>query len=63
MEQEITMKELIALMNDKDGDFIIHVKFGEEAGADEGKAESTEERIRSFCFSGTHLGCTIRAKY
>ena len=34
MEQEITMQELIALMNDQDGDFIIHVKFGEEADAD-----------------------------
>lgn len=47
MEQEITMKELIALMNDKDGDFIIHVKFGEEADADAGNAESTESGIRT----------------
>ncbi len=43
MEQEITIKELIALMNDKDGDFIIHVKLGEEADADERIAEVTEE--------------------
>lgn len=43
MEQEITMKELIALMNDRDGEFIIHVKFGEEADADERIAESTEK--------------------
>lgn len=34
------MKELIALMNDQKGDFIIHVKFGEEADADAEKAES-----------------------
>lgn len=47
MEQEITMKELIALMNDHEGDFIIHVKFGEEDDADAGKAESTEIGIRT----------------
>ena len=29
MEQEMTMQELIALMNDRDGEFIIHVEFRE----------------------------------
>ncbi|MCQ4756923.1 MAG: hypothetical protein PHD56_06630 [Anaerostipes sp.] len=43
MEQEITMQELIALMNDQKGDFIIHVEFGEEADADGKNAESPEE--------------------
>ncbi len=47
MEQEITLKELIALMNDKDGEFIVHVKFGEEADADAEKAEGTEIGIRT----------------
>lgn len=42
MEQEITMQELIALMNDQKGEFIVHVEFGEEADADERYAESTE---------------------
>lgn len=45
MEQDMTMKELIALINNQDGDFIIHVEFGEEADAD-GKTEA-EERIRT----------------
>ena len=31
MEQELTMEELIALINSQEGDFIISVKFGEEA--------------------------------
>lgn len=47
MEQEITMKELIALMNDHNGEFIVHVKFGEEADADGRLAESTEEQLRT----------------
>ena len=34
MEQKLTMEELIALINSQKGDFIISVKFGEEAGSD-----------------------------
>ena len=34
MEQELTMEELIALINGKKGDFIIHIEFGEEAVKD-----------------------------
>ncbi len=30
MEQEITLKELIALINSQEGNFIIHVNLGEE---------------------------------
>ena len=30
MEQEITIKELIALINNTEGEFIIHVELGEE---------------------------------
>lgn len=47
MEQEITMQELIALMNDHNGEFIVHVKFGEEADADDRVAESAEEQFRT----------------
>ena len=31
MEQEITVKELIALMNDREGDFMIQVKLEEDS--------------------------------
>ena len=31
MEQELTMEELIALINSQKGDFVIRVEFGEEA--------------------------------
>ena len=34
MEQELTMEELIALINSKKGDFVISVEFGEEAVSD-----------------------------
>lgn len=34
MEQELTMEELIALINSQKGDFIIRVEFGEEDGND-----------------------------
>lgn len=47
MEQEMTMQELIALMNDTEGEFIVHVKFGEEADADGRLAESSEEQFRT----------------
>ena len=31
MEQELTVEELIALINSQKGDFIIRIEFGEEA--------------------------------
>ncbi len=31
MEQELTMEELIALINSQKDDFVIRVEFGEEA--------------------------------
>ena len=31
MEQELTVEELIALVNNQEGDFIIRIEFGEEA--------------------------------
>ncbi len=31
MEQELTVEELIALVNSQKGDFVIRVEFGEEA--------------------------------
>ena len=31
MEQELTVEELIALINCQKGDFIIRIEFGEEA--------------------------------
>lgn len=34
MEQELTMEELIALINSQNGDFIISVELGEEAVSD-----------------------------
>ena len=37
MEQELTVEELIALVNSQKGDFIISVKFGEEADCDASK--------------------------
>ena len=33
MEQEISLKELIACINAQEGEFIIHVNLGEEAEA------------------------------
>ena len=47
MEQEITMQELIALMNAQTKDFIIHVTFGEEADADGRMAENSEEQFQT----------------
>lgn len=40
MEQEITVKELIALMNDREGDFMIQVKLEEEDSYEERDKES-----------------------
>ena len=34
MEQELTMEEFIALINSQEGDFVISIGFGEEAGSD-----------------------------
>lgn len=34
MEQELTMEELIALINNQKGDFIIRIEFGEENDKD-----------------------------
>ena len=34
MEREVTMEEIVQLVNESQGDFIIHVKFGEEADMD-----------------------------
>lgn len=31
MEREVTMEELVKLVKDQEGDFIIHISFGEEA--------------------------------
>ena len=42
MEQELTMEELIALINSQQDDFIIRVEFGEEAGSD-----AKEERLQT----------------
>ena len=42
MEQELTVEELIALVNSQKGDFIIRIEFGEEAGSD-----VREERLQT----------------
>ena len=33
MEKEITMEELLKLLQSQDGEFIIHVEFGKEEGS------------------------------
>ncbi len=43
MEQEITLQELIALMNDTEGEFIFHVQIGEEADVDGRTPEISQE--------------------
>lgn len=40
MEQEITVKDLIALMNDCEGDFMIQVELEEEDSHEERDKES-----------------------
>ena len=42
MEQELTMEEFIALINGQEGDFVIGIEFGEEAGSD-----AKEERLQT----------------
>lgn len=34
MEREVTMKEIVKLVKDQEGDFIIHISIGEEADTD-----------------------------
>ena len=46
MEQELTMEELIALINSQKGDFVIRVEFGEEA-----VSRSEERRVGKECRS------------
>jgi hypothetical protein len=35
VQKEITMEELVKLVNESTGEFIIHVEFGEERDSDE----------------------------
>ena len=44
MEQELTVEELIALVNSQKGDFIIRIEFGEEADSCD-----REERLQTCC--------------
>ena len=37
MEKEITMEELVKMVNESSGEIIIHVGLGEERDSDEGK--------------------------
>lgn len=41
MEKEITMEELVQMINEKEGEFVIHVNLGEESDSDE------EESVKS----------------
>ena len=41
--KELTVSELITLINDKEGDFVISIGFGEEADEN----EKTSERIQA----------------
>jgi len=34
MEREVTMQEIVKLVKDQEGDFIIHISIGEEADTD-----------------------------
>ncbi len=34
MEREVTMQEIVKLVKDQEGDFIIHFSIGEEADTD-----------------------------
>ena len=34
MEREVTMQEIVKLVEDQEGDFIIHISIGEEADTD-----------------------------
>jgi hypothetical protein len=34
MDREVTMEELVKLVKDQEGDFIIHISSGEEADTD-----------------------------
>ena len=39
MEKEITMEELVKMVNESSGEIIIHVELGEERDSDERKTE------------------------
>lgn len=41
MEKEITMEELVQMINEKEGEFVIYVNLGEESDSDE------EESVKS----------------
>jgi hypothetical protein len=34
MEREVTMQEIVKLVKDQEGEFIIHISIGEEADTD-----------------------------
>ena len=34
MEREVTIEEIVKLVKDQEGDFIIHISIGEEADTD-----------------------------
>ena len=34
MDREVTMQEIVKLVKDQEGDFIIHISIGEEADTD-----------------------------
>lgn len=45
MKQEMTMKELVALVNSKDGEFRINIEFGKERKEDGKKQQETNDSI------------------
>lgn len=51
MEQEMTMKELVALVNSREGEFRINIEFGKECRDDGSKQresqDSTNESLRT----------------
>ena len=51
MEQELTVEELIALVNSQKGDFIIRIEFGEEADSCDREAvwSGAGQHIRKDC--------------
>ena len=49
MEKEITMEELVKMVNESSGEIIIHVELGEERDSDERK-ESVQPLSMPFLF-------------
>jgi len=45
MEQEITMKELVALVNSREGEFRINIEFGKESEDDGSKQREFKDSI------------------